>query len=67
MISTSDVTIAEAVIDPRWKVGVVVVNGARLTFIRITHPRHGDVDLILPDESAVGLSTTLRDTVNSNA
>lgn len=54
------ITIREAVVDPRWSVGNLILNGHEITFLRITHPRHGDIDILLPDQERSAMVAALQ-------
>lgn len=51
--------INELVLDPRWRMGSVIIDGNKLLFIAIEHPRHGPICFQLPRASL----TMLRDSI----
>lgn len=53
------VAVREAVIDPRWKLFVVSVDGRQLPVLRIEHPRHGDIDCVMTVETMQKMHETL--------
>lgn len=53
------VSVREALIDPRWRLFVVTVDGKPLPVLRIEHPRHGDIDCVLTVETIRTMHDTL--------
>jgi hypothetical protein len=51
----TDITIKEAVLDPKWTGAQIDLDGHVLLLLSIEHPRHGRIDMILPRQSAANL------------
>lgn len=54
--SASTKTLREVVLNPETTVGIIAFGGTPLAFIRLSHPRHGDVDYLLPKEAVGNLA-----------
>jgi hypothetical protein len=61
MNDNAKITVTEAVIDPRWR--VLTIELGKHIVLRFTHPRHGDIDFILPDKEATGIADALQKAV----
>lgn len=62
-MTDSPITIREAAIDPKWHVGRTAIG----LFLRIEHPRHGNVDCILLGNSAKEMADALLKTERGDA
>lgn len=51
--------ITELAVDPRWMIGTVRIGDAEVIYLRIEHPRLGDITCALTRESAVVMRATL--------
>ncbi len=51
--------VTEAALDPKWKIAPVEWDGSQLLILRIEHPRHGPIDLMLKQASATAMRDTL--------
>lgn len=56
-MSEDPIRVSEVTIDPRWRVGRLVVGN--LPFLRFEHPRHGIVDVVLSEKSLADLHMAL--------
>lgn len=53
------VNCVETLIDPRWRMFAINIDGRVLPVLRIEHPRHGNIDCVLPDETLTGMHHAL--------
>ena len=53
---------AELVISPRWAVTLGNIDGGRHVILRIEHPRHGPINMLLPSSDAMDLGAALAKT-----
>lgn len=53
----TQVQLGEALLNPQWAGHLICLsdNGGDMVFIRITHPRHGMIDIVWPRQAAAGL------------
>jgi hypothetical protein len=51
--------VAEVVIDPKWQIAPLPWGDQQLIILRVHHPRHGAMDLMLSKASAIGIRDTL--------
>lgn len=53
------VSVRELVVDPRWRLFSVTIDGKPLPVLRIEHPRHSDIDCVLTIETMRTMHHTL--------
>ena len=51
--------IAEVLIDPKGRAGNVTIDGNKLIYLTVEHPRHGNLTFVLPCGSTRQLAETL--------
>lgn len=51
--------IKEILIDPKWDVGSVLIDGIEFARIMFEHPRHGMIDILLPINEGENLAAIL--------
>jgi hypothetical protein len=53
------VAVRELVVDPRWRLFAITIDGKSLPVLRIEHPRHGDIDCTMTVETMRVMHETL--------
>lgn len=52
-------TVTETLIDPKWWFFGLHMEGANIPLLRIAHPRHGNIDMLMTTDSVRTLWTEL--------
>lgn len=55
------IRVVEVAIDPKWRLVQVMIDDAMHTVLRIEHPQHGHLDLLMPQQSLMSLRMTLEE------
>ena len=51
--------IKHAVSDPKWKCGLMLLDGSRHFFITMDHPTLGEITYLIPKDEAAKLATVI--------
>ncbi len=56
--------ITQALIDPKWKWGKVIIDGKTLLFLMLVHPVHGEIVSLIPKDTMLQMSKDFAGLVN---